>query len=81
METFSKECVVVVLDVAETMRPHLLDAKEVLSALLTSKILFNKQDVVGIVLLGTEDTGGALARFFRAKSLHEHHAATSHPLQ
>ena len=44
------------LDVNETMTAHLADAKLALKSQVTSKILFNKQDVLGIGLVGTEGT-------------------------
>ena len=52
----AKEACFFLLDVTETMGPHLADAKTVLKGLLTHKVLFAKQDVVGIGLVGTEGT-------------------------
>ena len=56
----TKEATYLLLDVAESMRPHLADAKAALKAQLTNKVLFSKQDVVGLALLGTEDTENAV---------------------
>ena len=52
----AKEACFFLLDVTEMMGPHLADAKTVLKGLLTHKVLFAKQDVVGIGLVGTEGT-------------------------
>ena len=49
------------LDVNETMEAHLADAKLALKSQVTSKILFNKQDVLGIGLVGTEGTDNMVA--------------------
>ena len=49
------------LDVNETMGAHLADAKLALKSQVTSKILFNKQDVLGIGLVGTEGTDNMVA--------------------
>ena len=49
------------LDVNETMEAHLADAKLALKSQVTSKILFNKQDVLGIGLVGTNGTDNMVA--------------------
>ena len=49
------------LDVNETMEAHLADAKLALKSQVTSKILFNKQDVLGIGLVGTDGTDNMVA--------------------
>lgn len=56
----SKEATFLLLDVADSMRPHLADAKVALRAQLTNKVLFSKQDVVGLALLGTQETENAV---------------------
>ncbi len=55
-----KECLYVVLDVSESMRPHLAQAVEALNMMLNAKILFQPRDVVGIGLHGTAETRNAM---------------------
>ena len=50
-----------VIDVSRHMRPHLDDALEAVRMLVNAKILFHKQDVVGLVLHGTQATENTLA--------------------
>lgn len=56
----TKEATYLLLDVADSMRPHLADAKMALKAQLTNKVLFSRQDVVGLALLGTQETENAV---------------------
>ena len=56
-----KEACFMLLDVNETMEAHLADAKLALKSQVTSKILFNKQDVLGIGLVGTDGTDNMVA--------------------
>lgn len=57
----SKEACCIVIDVSEQMRPHLDDALDAVRMLVNAKILFHKQDAVGLVLHGTEATANAVA--------------------
>ena len=57
----NKEACFLLLDVNETMEAHLADAKLALKSTVISKILFNKQDVLGIGLVGTDGTDNMVA--------------------
>jgi hypothetical protein len=57
----AKEALCVVIDVSRHMRPHLDDALEAVRMLVNAKILFHKQDVVGLVLHGTQATENTVA--------------------
>ena len=52
----AKEALFVLIDVSETMRPHLGDAKDAMAMLVNQKILFHKQDVVGVATMGSVAT-------------------------
>ena len=54
----SKDATFYLLDVS--MKASLGLAKEVLRHQLSNKVLFHRQDVVGLALLGTEDTNNPL---------------------
>mmetsp|Transcript_14050 Transcript_14050/g.36347 ORF Transcript_14050/g.36347 Transcript_14050/m.36347 type:complete len:778 (-) Transcript_14050:321-2654(-) len=74
----AKEALCVVLDVSARMQPHLTDALDAVRMLVNSKILFQKQDVVGIVLHGTEDTRNAVATEYGDEQYL--HISEAHPM-
>jgi hypothetical protein len=52
----AKEALFIVIDVSETMRPHLDDVRSALRMIINQKILFHKQDVVGVATMGALST-------------------------
>ncbi|KAL1519796.1 hypothetical protein AB1Y20_023303 [Prymnesium parvum] len=55
-----KEALFVVLDVSASMQHHLEEAKEAVQMLVNQKILFHKQDAVGIAVMGSLTTRNTL---------------------
>jgi ATP-dependent DNA helicase 2 subunit 2 len=56
----SKEAIMFCLDVGSTMGPHLGEAIEGMKLLIESKILQTKQNEIGVVLFGSNETNNAL---------------------
>lgn len=52
----AKEALFILVDVSESMRPHLEDVKSAIQMVINQKILFHKQDVVGVGVLGSVAT-------------------------
>ena len=58
----AKEALFVLIDVSESMRPHLGDAKDAMQMLINQKILFHKQDAVGVATMGSTETDNKVRR-------------------
>ncbi|XP_058104657.1 ATP-dependent DNA helicase 2 subunit KU80 isoform X2 [Magnolia sinica] len=59
---FSREALVLLLDVGPSMHNLLPEIEKVCSMLVQKKLIYNKSDEVGIVLFGSEDTDNALTK-------------------
>ncbi|XP_057501213.1 ATP-dependent DNA helicase 2 subunit KU80 isoform X1 [Actinidia eriantha] len=58
----NKEALVLVLDVGPSMHNMLQEIEKVCSMLVQKKLIFSKNDEVGVVLFGTEDTNNELTK-------------------
>eukprot|EP00455_Lapot_gusevi_P048048 TRINITY_DN6592_c0_g2_i3.p1 TRINITY_DN6592_c0_g2~~TRINITY_DN6592_c0_g2_i3.p1 ORF type:complete len:729 (-),score=150.15 TRINITY_DN6592_c0_g2_i3:21-2207(-) len=56
----SKEACAIVLDVGRSMFGEIENAKKALRLMIQQKLLFTKQDEMGLVLMGTNETANAL---------------------